>query len=331
MEENMTDGGANDVAFLNREYDEVWDCIQNDYQHSKSFIQLYVLAMTGLFAVTGLTIEHDSVEIRATGLGVTLVVVLTGWLLLSFMSFKLSHLILNLKHLAHIRKRRLDSLEAADDFRLAYGLPLRSEGIIIPNSWKHTPVVFCVFNYLLLFFAAIFYWQIKETPTSVAVFPDDYGNAIGIAALMSIAYGMGLRKSLLRFRQRLLSVIMADGYEKRKFYEEVWNEMDRRNYMKLRWPYYATLLLFAILCATTIYLDMIEDTWFLFVVVMALEQVCLMKRLHFFQEELEKPAENLKKNSSEEDEKRLKAKEFLEKVLEEKAVMRNSQIFPEVG
>ncbi len=238
------DADHNYIYLLDREYDESWNSLNSHTQQSKWVTQLYLTVLSGYFAISGFLVgKKDTPELSATGVGMTIVVFLLGWFAMSFLSHKISHIILFSKSCLVLRQERIKYHEKKANVHLGanYVLPAKFRDMILPGSWKHLGNIGYFANYFILGAGLFYYFK------NVTIDKDE---AFVITMSVVMAFGIFYSDSCHRFIQRLECCKLATNYNNKKIYEKHW-----RLFMKNKMKWLVTLSkVFAILIIILMFL-----------------------------------------------------------------------------
>lgn len=166
------------LELINKEVDETTSGISHQHIQLKDYLQVYLLSLGGLFAISGFFSSNGEVGIKESIIGsvCTLTVFFLGWLFLSIVSHRASMLILLYKHLAFLREMRANEF-GNNEFIKGYVLPAGKGMIKMPGLLHYLPYFFFAFNFLILCGGLAFflsphmkYHQIVACVSAAAVF-----------------------------------------------------------------------------------------------------------------------------------------------------------------
>ncbi|HZW25906.1 MAG TPA: hypothetical protein VFF26_10520 [Gallionella sp.] len=146
------------LSIIEKEISETQTAIAFQHEQVKWYLQTYLLAISGLFALSGYFASDSNITVRESIIGATFTITtfFLGWIFLSVIAHKSSLIIMLYKQLAVTRGIRARSTpELAAD----YVMPRASHHIKVAGMLKYLPYLFFVFNFLILCGGLSFYFS----------------------------------------------------------------------------------------------------------------------------------------------------------------------------
>jgi hypothetical protein len=146
------------LNIVEKEISETQTAIAFQHEQVKWYLQTYLLAISGLFALSGYFASDNNITIRESIIGATFTVTtfFLGWTFLSVIAHKSSLIIMLNKHLAATRGIRVRS---APDLAADYVMTRTSRHIKVASMLKYLPYLFFAFNFLILCGGLSFYFS----------------------------------------------------------------------------------------------------------------------------------------------------------------------------
>lgn len=134
---------------VEKEISETTASLSQQHTQCQWYVQTYLLAVSGLFAIAGFFGKDGTFSVQASAVGVTyaLVVFFLGWIFLSVVAHKAAMIHMLYKHIASMRSLRVRDYPA---LREEYVLPLEKYQIKYGSLLKQLPYLFFVFNFVFV-------------------------------------------------------------------------------------------------------------------------------------------------------------------------------------
>lgn len=202
------------LEIINKEIDEGYAHLDRQHEQIRWFVQIYMLALGGLFAFAGhLLNEPNSGVIAAIGTTATLLVFGLGWLLLSSLAHKMSMIILIHKHISMMRGHRV--AEAGGTFGASYVFPTSPRVVVFARLIRVTPYIFFGVNVGLLC-AGLGFFMYKSNGDSFM--------AGVLSPLAGILVGIVYPRSCVTFSKHIDTASRAVSFEEKKRFEKEWDD-----------------------------------------------------------------------------------------------------------
>lgn len=214
------------IDFLNKEVEEANKILERQHTQIQWFVQVYLLALFGFFSVTGYLIVKSNSEIPVLSVNVIILVCAAiifclGWLLLSALSHKLSIMQMVYKHLATMRRRRIEEVDIL--LEEGYVFPLSDESVQMPGLIYYMPYLFFGLNYTLFCgsFFFVFHKQLSYVP------------ALNLSFCIAILVGLFYPRVCMTFNKHMRASGDADTLPKKQYLEEMWEKKRKSGATKL--------------------------------------------------------------------------------------------------
>lgn len=206
--------------FLNKEIDEANEILSAQHAHIKWYTQTYLLALFGFLSLAGyLEIKKEGYvtsNMAADVVVVTcsIIIFCLGWIFLSSLAHKISMITMLHKHLAALRRLRLESFEKASEIESEYIFPLSNEQIRLPGLIMHMPYWFFALNFSIL------------SGTIFFVLARHIGLIPSLISSFSVAMIVGLfyPRVCITFRKHMRASNDANTIPEKYYLEDTWEE-----------------------------------------------------------------------------------------------------------
>ncbi len=231
------------LSILNKELEESFAGIASQHGQIRWFVQTYLLALFGLFTLTGFIVNtvnipssgNDPTKLKvAVGISCSISLFILGWLLLSVLARKIATLTIIYKHIAVCRRARLQFMK--DQYHEEYFYSTNADEILLPGMIRFMPYCFFVLNYMVLCGGLFFY----------AYFITDDLNLSSVLSLtIGTIVGLFYPNVCIIFNKHIITAIKATSFSHKKKLEESWDDL-RKRFRKDSWYVIALLVTLAL-------------------------------------------------------------------------------------
>jgi hypothetical protein len=133
---------------VEKEIAETTSSISSQHAQCQWYVQTYLVAITGLFAIAAFFAKDGKLSVQASAVGVvySLVVFFMGWVFLSVIAHKVAMIHMLYKHVAGMRELRA---KAHPELESAYVLPKGRTPVKYGSLIGQLPYLFFAFNFVL--------------------------------------------------------------------------------------------------------------------------------------------------------------------------------------
>jgi len=209
---------------VEKEIAEATSSIASQHAQCRWYVQMYLMAITGLFAITAFFAKDGELTIQASAVGVvySLVVFFAGWVFLSVIAHKVAMIHMLYKHVAGMRELRVKAHPGLDS---AYVLPKGRTSVKYGSLVGQLPYLFFVFNFVL-FAGGVSFFLAPHTRYHQTV-----SSVVAICALLGTFYPI----VCVSFNKRLSCALKARNMRHRQLLEAQWTRAVRDKKKKFRW------------------------------------------------------------------------------------------------
>lgn len=209
---------------IEKEIAETATSLSQQHSQCQWYVQTYLLAISGLFAVAGFFGKDGKLSTQASAVGIVYAVIVffLGWVFLSVVAHKAAMIHMLYKHIASMRGFRIKNHE---ELRAKYVLPLKQNQIKYGSLIKRFPYLFFSFNFIFLCSSLAYF-----------VAPHfDYYQTIAIICAVATLFGTFYPVVCISFNKHLGCAFKAKNARHRLLLEHIWTRAVRDHKKKYKW------------------------------------------------------------------------------------------------
>lgn len=217
---------------LEKEISEASASISSQHAQCQWYVQTYLVAITGLFAIAAFFARDGKLSVQASAVGIvySLVVFFMGWVFLSVIAHKVAMIHMLYKHIAGMRDLRA---KAHPELEFAYVLPKGRTPVKYGSLIGQLPYLFFAFNFIL-FAGGLAYFLAPHTR---------YHQTVGVVVTVCTLLGTFYPVVCISFNKHLTCASKARNVRHKQLLENHWTRAVRDKKKRFRWLRFGLLIL----------------------------------------------------------------------------------------
>jgi len=208
---------------IEKEISETSTSLNQQHTQCQWYVQTYLLAISGLFAVAGFFGKDGKLSIQASSVGIVYAVIVffLGWVFLSVVAHKAAMIHMLYKHIASMRALRINKHE---ELREKYVLPLEKNQIRYGSLITYLPYLFFIFNFIFLCSALTYFISPHFS----------YYQTVAIVCASATLFGTFYPVVCISFNKHLGCAFKANNARHRNLLEHIWTHAVKKEKRKYR-------------------------------------------------------------------------------------------------